>query len=593
MTSASMDTAVRDEGHYDYIIVGAGSAGCVLAHRLGEDSNLRILVLEAGGSDRATIVSMPSALSIPMNTTRFNWGMSTEPEPGLDGRVMNLPRGKGLGGSSSINGMCWVRGNPMDYELWEALGAEGWRWSNVLPYFQRLETVHGGGPLRGTNGPMKITRGREKNPLYQAFVQAGVQAGYAQSPNMNQRQHEGFGPMEMNVGDGKRCSAAVAYLRPAIARGNVRVVTGALVDKVQMTGRRATGVLFSVKGHACRAHAGREVILSAGSIMSPAILKRTGIGPQQELRDHGIAVLHHSPGVGENLMDHLELYIQQECTQPVSLYADVGLLGKARIGAQWLLTHSGLGATNHFESGGHIRSRAGIVYPDIQFHFLPLAISYDGKSMASGHGYQVHVGSKRSKSRGWVRLRDSRPESLPRVRFNYMTHEDDWLEFRACIRLSREIFAQAAMAPYRGKELAPGADAQSDEQLDAFIKRKVESAYHPSGTCRMGVDEAAVTQPDGRVRGVEALRVIDASVMPQATAGDLNAPTLVMAERMADLIRGRHLPEATDAPLLAASDWAGSQRTATIQRDYSGDRASLREALLVNAGSGGFEVKHG
>jgi len=256
MTSTSVDTAVRDEGHYDYIIVGAGSAGCVLAHRLGEDSNLRILVLEAGGSDRATIVSMPSALSIPMNTTRFNWGMSTEPEPGLDGRVMNLPRGKGLGGSSSINGMCWVRGNPMDYELWEALGAEGWRWSNVLPYFQRLEAVQGGGPLRGTDGPMQITRGREKNPLYQAFVQAGVQAGYAQSPNMNQRQHEGFGPMEMNVGGGRRCSAAVAYLRPAVALGNVRVVTGALVDKVQMSGRRATGVLFSVKGQACRAHAG-------------------------------------------------------------------------------------------------------------------------------------------------------------------------------------------------------------------------------------------------------------------------------------------------------------------------------------------------
>ena len=591
MTSTRVATAVRDEGHYDYIIVGAGSAGCVLAHRLGEDLNLRILVLEAGGSDRATIISMPSALSIPMNTARFNWGMSTEPEPGLDGRVMNLPRGKGLGGSSSINGMCWVRGNPMDYELWEALGAEGWRWSNVLPYFQRLEAVQGGGPLRGTNGPIKVTRGREKNPLYQAFVQAGVQAGYAQSPNMNQRQHEGFGPMEMNVGDGRRCSAAVAYLRPAIARGNVRVITGALVDKVKMTGRRATGVLFSVKGQPCRAHAGQEVILSAGSIMSPAILKRSGIGPQQELRDHGIAVLQHSPGVGENLMDHLELYIQQECTQPITLYSDVGLLGKARIGAEWLLTHRGLGATNHFESGGHIRSRAGIVYPDIQFHFLPLAISYDGKSLASGHGYQVHVGSKRSKSRGWVRLRDSRPESLPRVRFNYMTHQDDWLEFRACIRLTREIFGQAAMAPYRGKELAPGADVLSDEHLDTFIKRKVESAYHPSGTCRMGTDDAAVTHPDGRVRGVASLRVIDASVMPQATAGDLNAPTLVLAERMADLIRGRHFPEATDAPLLAASDWAGSQRTSTVQHDYSGDRASLREALLANARGSAFEVK--
>ena len=590
MTLASVDTAVRDEGRYDYIIIGAGSAGCVLAHRLGEDLNLRILVLEAGGSDRAMIISMPSALSIPMNTTRFNWGMSTESEPGLDGRVMNLPRGKGLGGSSSINGMCWVRGNPMDYELWEALGAEGWRWSNVLPYFQRLEAVQGGGPLRGTHGPIKVTRGREKNPLYQAFVQAGVQAGYAESPNMNQRQHEGFGPMEMNVGDGRRCSAAVAYLHPATARGNVRVVTGALVDKVQMTGRRATGVLFSVKGQPCRAHAGQEVILSAGSIMSPAILKRTGIGPEKELRDHGIDVVQHSPGVGENLMDHLELYIQQESTQPITLYRDVGLLGKARIGLEWLLTHRGLGATNHFESGGHIRSRAGIVYPDIQFHFLPLAISYDGKSLASGHGYQVHVGPKRSKSRGWVRLRDSRPESLPRVRFNYMTHQDDWLEFRACIRLTREIFSQAAMAPYRGKELAPGADALSDEHLDAFIKRKVESAYHPSGTCRMGTDDAAVTHPDGRVRGVEALRVIDASVMPQATAGDLNAPTLVLAERMADLIRGRHLPEATDAPLLAASNWAGSQRTSTIEYDYAGDRASLREALLVNARSGTVEV---
>ena len=585
MTSTNGDAAVREEGHYDYIIIGAGSAGCVLAHRLGEDVNIRILVLEAGGSDRATIISMPSALSIPMNTARFNWGISTEPEPGLDGRVMNLPRGKGLGGSSSINGMCWVRGNPMDYELWEALGAEGWRWSNVLPYFQRLEAVQGGGPLRGTDGPIKVTRGREKNPLYQAFVQAGVQAGYAQSPNMNQRQHEGFGPMEMNVSGGRRCSAAVAYLRPAIARGNVRVVTGALVDKVQMTGRRASGVLFSVKGQPCRAHARQEVFLSAGSIMSPVILKRSGIGPEQELRDHGIEVLQHSPGVGENLMDHLELYIQQECMQPISLFANLGLLGKAKIGAEWLLTHRGLGATNHFESGGHIRSRAGIVYPDIQFHFLPLAISYDGKSLASGHGYQVHVGSKRSKSRGWVRLLDSRPESMPRVRFNYMTHQDDWLEFRACIRLTREIFAQEAMAPYRGKEIAPGADVLSDEQLNAFIKRKVESAYHPSGTCRMGVDDAAVTHPDGRVRGVEALRVIDASVMPQATAGDLNAPTLVLAERMADLIRGRHLPEATDAPLLAASDWACAQRTATVQHDYSGDRARLREALLVNARS--------
>jgi choline dehydrogenase len=591
MNSRSQDIAVRDEGTYDYIVIGAGSAGCVVANRLGEDRSLSILVLEAGGSDKATIVSMPSALSIPMNTKRFNWGMSTEPEHGLGGRVINLPRGKGLGGSSSINGMCWVRGNPMDYELWEALGAEGWRWSNVLPYFQRMEAVRGGGPLRGTDGPVKVTRGSETNPLYQAFVQAGIQAGYAASANMNQHQHEGFGPMEMNVGDGKRCSAAVAYLHPAISRGNVRVITGALVNKVQIEGRRAVGVQFVLGGQTTVAHAKREVILSAGSIMSPAILKRSGIGAQQELRDLGIGVVHHSPEVGENLMDHLELYIQQACIQPITLYPAVKLLGKAKIGAQWLLTHKGLGATNHFESGGHIRSRAGIVYPDIQFHFLPLAISYDGKTLASGHGYQVHVGTKRSKSRGWVRLRDASPESLPRVRFNYMTHPDDLMEFRACVRYTREIFSQTAMNPYRGRELAPLPEVNSNAQLDAFIKRNVESAYHPCGTCRMGTDERSVTLPDGKVRGIEQLRVVDASVMPQATAGDLNAPTLALAERMSDLMRGRHLPEATGAPLLASSDWAGSQRTSTIERDYSGDRASLREALLINARSGAFENK--
>jgi choline dehydrogenase len=274
----------------------------------------------------------------------------------------------------------------------------------------------------------------------------------------------------------------------------------------------------------------------------------------------------------------MELYVQQECLQPISLYLKVSLMGKAKIGAEWLLTRKGLGATNHFETGGHIRSRAGVVYPDIQYHFLPLAISYDGKTLASGHGYQVHVGTKRSKSRGWVRLRDARADSLPRVRFNYMSHADDWLEFHACIALTREIFAQRALAPYRGKELAPG-----ESDLDDFLKRKLESAYHPCGTCRMGTDDSSVTLPDGRVRGMEGLRVIDASVMPQATAGDLNAPTLALAERMADLMRGQHLPEASNAPLLADAQWATRQRSTAITRDYSTDRPTLREALLANA----------
>ena len=568
---------------YDYIIAGAGSAGCVLANRLGEDPSVRILVLEAGGSERAVIIDMPAALSIPMNTKRFNWGMRTEPEPCLDGREVNLPRGKGLGGSSSINGMCWVRGSPMDYELWEALGAEGWRWSNVLPYFQRLENVEGGGPLRGTSGPVRVNRGLQRNPLYNVFVEAGVAAGYARSRNMNEAQHEGFGPMEMNIGDGLRMSAARAYLRPAMARGNVHVVTGALVDRVLFEGRRATGIAWKVNNEERQANAVREVILSAGSIMSPMILKRSGIGPAAELRQHGLPVVHHLPGVGENLMDHLELYIQMECIRPVTLFSTQSLWGKAKIGMEWLATRKGLGATNHFESGGHIRSRAGIVYPDIQYHFLPLAISYDGLSLATGHGFQVHVGTKRSKSRGWVRLRDATPESLPRVRFNYMSHPDDWLEFRACMRLTREIFAQTPFAPYRGMELAPGAEAQDDADLDSFLKRKVESAYHPCGTCRMGTDDDAVTDPNGRVRGVDGLRVVDSSLMPQATAGDLNAPTLVLAERMADLIRGRHLAEAEGAALLADPHWATRQRGPAISRDYSNNRNDLKAALLANA----------
>ena len=565
---------------YDYVIIGAGSAGSVLARRLSEDAGVSVLVLEAGGSDRSVIVAMPAALTMPMNTKRFNWGMVTEPEPGLNGRRINLPRGKGMGGSSSINGMCYVRGNPMDYELWEAKGATGWHWANVLPYFQKMERVAGGGPYRGTDGPLHVTRGAEANPLYHAFVDAGVAAGYARSANMNQSQHEGFGPMEMTVGDGMRASAARVYLRPALKNPKVRLVTGAMVKRILFEGKTAVGVEYLRHGQVETVGARREVILSAGSIMSPLILKRSGIGPAQELADHGIPVLYPHAGVGENLMDHLELYVQYACTKPVSLFPSMSLMGKAAIGVKWLTTRKGLGATNHFETGGHIRSRAGLVYPDIQFHFLPLAISYDGKSLASGHGFQVHVGTKRSKSRGWVRLRDADARSLPRVQFNYMTHAEDWQEMRACIRLSREIFAQAPMAQYVGDELAPGAQAQSDDALDDFIRRKVESAYHPCGTCRMGTDPLAVVDPDCRVVGVANLRVVDASVMPQATAGDLNGPTIMLAERAADIIRGKLLPAAEDAPILADEAWKSRQRGTEIARDYANDRDALRAQLL-------------
>lgn len=584
MAGRVSEPEAHDVGTYDYVIIGAGSAGSVMAGRLGEDPSVRILLLEAGGSDRSIFVQMPAALSIPMNTKRFNWGMTTEPEPGLDGRVMNLPRGKGLGGSSSINGMCWVRGNPMDYELWSALGAEGWHWANVLPYFQRLENVRQGGRLRGTDGPIAVTRGEEKNPLYHAFIEAGKQAGYAVSDNMNDLQHEGLGPMEMSVGDGKRSSAAVGYLHPAVQRGNVRVICNALVDRLTFDGRKVTGVLFRQNGRAMRAEAGRDVILSAGSIMSPAILKRSGVGPAQELKEHGIEVIADRGQVGANLMDHLEIYLQMECIKPVTLYSHMNPLGKAMIGLRWMLTRKGLGATNHFESGGHIRSRAGIVYPDIQLHFLPLAISYDGQSLARCHGFQAHVGTKRSKSRGWVRLRSAEPEDLPRVRFNYMTHPDDWKEMRACVHMTREIFAQPAFAPYRGKELAPGEHCQEDDCIDQFLKENVESAYHPCGTCRMGLDEAAVVDPlTMKLKGLDGLRVVDSSVLPQATAGDLNAPTLVVAERAADLLRGQVLSPAEFAPILADPEWATRQRSPSISYDYSQDRETLRGALLESA----------
>lgn len=568
------------EETYDFVIIGAGSAGSVLARRLSEDAGVSVLVLEAGGSDRSVIVAMPSALTMPMNTRRFNWGMVTEPEPGLQGRRINLPRGKGMGGSSSINGMCYVRGNPMDYELWSAKGATGWHWANVLPYFQKMERVAGGGPYRGTAGPLHVTRGPETNPLYHAFVDAAVAAGYARSANMNEVQHEGFGPMEMTVGNGARASAARTYLRPALKNPKVRLITGAMVKRILFDGKTAIGVEYLRHGRLETVGARREVILSAGSIMSPVILKRSGIGPAKELADHSIPILQASAGVGENLMDHMELYVQYACTQPVSLFPWMSLLGKAAIGLRWLATRRGLGATNHFETGGHIRSRAGLVYPDIQFHFLPLAISYDGKSLANGHGFQVHVGTKRSKSRGWVRLRDGDARSLPRVQFNYMTHDDDWQEMRACIRLSREIFAQGPMAAYVGDELAPGPAAQSDAALDDFIRRKIESAYHPCGTCRMGTDPLAVVDPDCRVKGVENLRVVDASIMPQATAGDLNGPTIMLAERAADLIRGKLLPAAEDAPIMADNDWQNRQRGAEIARDYAGDRDALRAQLL-------------
>lgn len=548
---------------FDYVIVGAGSAGCVLADRLSADGTRRVLLLEYGGSDRSIFIQMPSALSIPMNMPKYNWFYHTEPEPGLGGRSLHTPRGKVLGGSSSINGLVYIRGNPQDFERWEEEGAAGWAYRDVLPYFRRAEKrEEGGDEYRGGSGKLRTRYGSLSNPLHAAWLAAAGEAGYPQSADVNGFQQEGFGRMDMTVGDGRRWSAVNAYLRPALTRPNLKVVTGALATRIVFEGRRARALEYTQGGVTRRVDVEAELILSGGPINSPQLLKLSGVGPGAELRALGLDVVHDLPGVGENLQDHLEFYFQVACKEPISLYSSINLWSRAVIGTRWLLRKDGLGATNHFETCGFIRSRPGIAYPDIQYHFLPMAVAYDGSTLAQEHGFQAHVGPMRSKSRGWVRLASGDPVEKPRIFFNYLSEPDDWTEMRACVRLTREIFAQPAFDRYRGREIQPGADVQTDEQIDAFIRAKVESAYHPSCSCKMGAadDALAVVDPEGRVYGLEGLRVVDSSIMPSVTTGNLNAPTIMLAEKAADHILGRGMLAPEDAPFYQAQNWRTAQR---------------------------------
>ncbi|MGF1778961.1 choline dehydrogenase [Vibrio nomapromontoriensis] len=556
---------------YDYIIAGAGSAGCVLADRLSASGEHRVLLLEAGGSDKSIFIQMPTALSYPMNSAKYAWQFETQPEAGLEARRLHCPRGRVLGGSSSINGMVYVRGHACDFDEWHDQGAAGWSYQDCLPYFRRAESWMGGeDDYRGVDGPVGTCNGNNMtlNPLYDAFIDAGQQAGYPKTADYNGYQQEGFGPMHMTVDKGVRASTSNAYLRRAMKRPNVTVKTGVVTRRVLLQDKQAVGVEIENNGSVESFFINKEVLLCAGSVGSVQLLQLSGIGPKQVLERAGIDVEVDLPGVGENLQDHLEIYFQYACHQPITLNSKLGLISKGLIGTRWVLRRDGLGATNHFESCAFIRSRAGLKWPNLQYHFLPAAMRYDGQAAFSGHGFQVHVGPNKPQSRGRIFVTSNDPHQKPHIEFNYISTEQDKQDWRDCIRLTREILAQPAMDAYRGEEIQPGSDVTSDEAIDAWVRQNVESAYHPSCTCKMGADDdaMAVLNPNCQVRHVSGLRVVDSSVFPTIPNGNLNAPTIMVAEKIADVILNQSPLTKSEAPTWIAPNWQTTQRLGVAKR---------------------------
>jgi choline dehydrogenase len=548
---------------YDYIIVGAGSAGCVLAARLTEDPQIRVLLVEAGPKDRSWRIDMPSAVGSLLSSDRFNWNYVSDAEPYLDGRRLTHPRGRVLGGSSSINGMVYIRGHADDYDGWANSGLTDWGYADVLPYFKRAEQhLHGADAYHGAAGPLAVFAPDLKAaPLAAAFVQAAAQAGYGLSHDANGERQEGFGRVDRTTRNGRRCSAARAYLAPALRRANLEIVTGALVRRVLLRGDRAIGIEYAQGNRAATAYADRDVILSAGAINSPQLLQLSGIGAPAQLSAAGIETHVELPAVGANLNDHPDLVIQHRCLQPVSIFNANRGIGKILTGLRWFAGLGGLAGSNHFEAGGFLRSRAGVRQPDLQLTFMPLAIKPGTIEDVGMHSFQVHIDLMRPKSLGRVTLRSADPAAAPSICFNYLADRQDREDLRTAVRLTREILAQPALSPYRGEELNPGEAIRSDEGIDAWVRHSVETCYHPVGTCRMGLDPlSAVVDSQCRVHGVGNLRVIDASVMPAIVSGNTNAPTIMIAEKMSDLLRGKFSLPREQPAVWTHPHWATLQR---------------------------------